>query len=129
MLMMKFCAKSSQALTKIAQRWFHQLSKNSVSFFEKLAKKFRTRFITNIPPTKSIHNLRVCKQEVNESLKNYLDRFNKVTIQIENLSDKTTIETMKNETRLGKLKDKIMTKESTTFLQSDGDGNKTNKNG
>ena len=38
-------------------------------------------------------------------------------MQIENLSDETAIEAMKNGTRLGKLKDKIMTKEPTTFSE------------
>ena len=38
-------------------------------------------------------------------------------MQIENLSDKMTIEAMKNGTRLGKLNDKIMTKEPTTFSE------------
>ena len=57
----------------------------------------------------------MCKQEAIESLRSYLDRFNKVAIQIENLSNEVAIEAMKNGTRLGKLKDKIMTKEPTTF--------------
>ena len=38
-------------------------------------------------------------------------------MHIENLSDETAIEAMKNGTRLGKLKDKIMTKEPTTFSE------------
>ena len=38
-------------------------------------------------------------------------------MQIENLSDETAIEAMKNGTRLGKLKDKIMTKEPITFSE------------
>ena len=38
-------------------------------------------------------------------------------MQIENLSDETAIEAMKNGTWLGKLKDKIMTKEPTTFSE------------
>ena len=38
-------------------------------------------------------------------------------MQIENLSDKMAIEAMKNGTQLGKLKDKIMTKEPTTFSE------------
>ena len=62
----------------------------------------------NILPAKSIHDLRVYKQEANEFLRSYLDRFNKVAMQIQNLSDKTAIEAMKNATWLGRLKDDIM---------------------
>ena len=57
------------------------------------------------------------KHEVTESLRSYLDRFNKVAMQIENLSDEVAIEVMKNETWLGKLKEKIMTKEPKTFSE------------
>ena len=55
------CRVFPSTLTDIAQNWLHQLPQNSVSSFDDLAEKFRTRFITNIPPTKSIHDLRVCR--------------------------------------------------------------------
>ena len=65
-----------------------------------------------------VYIISMCKkQEVNWSLRSYLDRFNKIAIQIENLSDETAIEAMKNGTRLRKLKDKIMTKEPKTFSE------------
>ena len=38
-------------------------------------------------------------------------------MHIENLSDETAIEATKNRTRLGKLKDKIMTKKPITFSE------------
>ena len=60
----------------------------------------------------------MCKQEANESLRSYLDRFNKVAIQIQNLSDETAIEAMKNGTRLGRLKDDIMVQEPSTFTEA-----------
>ena len=50
-------------------------------------------------------------------MRSYLDRFNKVAIQIENLSDETAIEVIKNGKRLGKLKDKIMIKEPKNFSE------------
>ena len=89
-----------------------------MSSFDELAEQFRAQFVTNIPPAKSIHDLRVCKQEANESLKSYLDRFNKVAMQIQNLSDKTAIEAMKNGMRLGRLKDDIMVQEPSTFTEA-----------
>ena len=51
-------------------------------------------------------------------MKSYLDRFNKVTIQIENLSDETAIETLKNGTRLGRLKDDILVYKPSTFTEA-----------
>ena len=112
------CRVFPSTLTKIAQRWFHQLSNHSISSFEELVKKFRPRLITNVPPTKSINDLRACKQESAEMLRCYLDRFNKVAIQIEKLSDEQAIEALKNETCLGMLRDKINIKEPTTFSKA-----------
>ena len=76
------CRAFPSTLTEIAQRWLHQLPQHSVSSFDDLTEQFRTRFITNIPPAKSIHDLWVCKQEANESLRSYLDRFNKIAMRI-----------------------------------------------
>ena len=59
----------------------------------------------------------MCKQEATKSLRSYLDRFNKIDMQIENLSDEVTIAAMKNETQLGKIKDEIMTKKPGTFSE------------
>ena len=89
-----------------------------MSSFDDLAEQFRTRFITNIPPTKSIHDLRVCRQEANESLRSYFDKFNKIAIRIQNLSNETAIEALKNGTRLGRFKDDIMVKKPTTFTKA-----------
>ena len=59
----------------------------------------------------------MCKQEINEPLRSYLDRFNKVAIQIQNLSDEMAIEAIKNGTRLGKLKEDIMIEKPKTFSE------------
>ena len=88
-----------------------------MSSFDDLAEQFRTRFVTNIPPAKSIHDLRVCRQEANKSLRSYLYRFNKIVMRIQNLSDETAIEALKNGTRLGRLKDDILVYEPSTFTE------------
>ena len=46
-----------------------------------------------------------------------MDRFNKVAMQIQNLSDETAIEALKNGTRLGRLKDDILVQEPSTFTE------------
>ena len=89
-----------------------------MSSFDELVEQFRAQFVTNIPPAKSIYDLWVCKHEVNKSLRSYLDRFNKVAMQIQNLSDEMAIEAMKNEMRLERLKDDIMVQEPSTFTEA-----------
>ena len=106
------CRVFPTTLTNTAQRWFHRLPKNSISTFEELIKQFRTRFITNIPPKKSINDLRLCKQEENETLRSYLDRFNKTVMQIEQLSNESSIDALKYGTKMRTLRDKITIKKS-----------------
>ena len=47
-----------------------------------------------------------------------MDRFNKVAIQIEKISDEQAIEALKNGTCLGMLRDKININEPTTFSEA-----------
>ena len=112
------CRVFPATLTNTAQRWFHRLLKNSISTFEELIEQFRTRFITNISPKKSINDLRLCKQDDNETLRSYLDRFNKIAMQIEHLSNELAIDALKFGTKLRKLRDKITTKKPQTFSEA-----------
>ena len=109
------CRVFPTTLTSTTQKWFHRLPKNSISSFEELVEQFQTRFIINILLKKSIIDLRLCKQDDNEILRSYLDRFNKIAMQIEHLSNEVAIDVLKYETKMGKLRDKIMTKKLQTF--------------
>ena len=47
-----------------------------------------------------------------------MDRFNKIAMRIQNLSDEIAIEALKNGTRLGRLKDDILIYEPSTFTEA-----------
>ena len=68
---------------------------------------FKARFITNIPTKRVSANLREVVQEEGESLQNYISRFNKVAVQIENLSHTETLTALQQGTRYGKLIDSL----------------------
>ena len=51
-----------------------------------MATMFKARFITHIPTKRVYADLREVMQEEGESMWNYIKRFNKIAVQIENLS-------------------------------------------
>ncbi|XP_050217640.1 uncharacterized protein LOC126668492 [Mercurialis annua] len=57
------------------------------------------------------------KQGKNETLKNFVERFNKEVVQIEHLNHDTAIESMKIGTRFKRLRDKILMKKPPTFQE------------
>ena len=59
----------------------------------------------------------MCQQEESETLRSYLDRFNKVTMQVEHLSDEAMTDALKKGIWMGKLRDMIMTKKTHTFSE------------
>ncbi|XP_050207610.1 uncharacterized protein LOC126657034 [Mercurialis annua] len=100
-----------------AQKWYSYLKAGSISSFSDLASAFKARFRTNIPMQKSFSDLRKCKQEEQETLKNFVERFNKEAVQIENLNHDKAIEAMKIGTRFEELRDKILMKKPTTQIR------------
>ena len=53
----------------------------------------------------------------NETLRSYLDRFNKIAMQIEHLSNESAVDALKFKTKLRKLRNKITTKKPQTFSE------------
>ncbi|XP_050233160.1 uncharacterized protein LOC126681656 [Mercurialis annua] len=109
------CRVFPATLKASAQKWYSCLKAGSISSFSDLASAFKARFRTNIPMQKSSSDLRKCKQGEQETLKNFVERFNKEAVQIENLNHDTAIEAMKMGTKFEELRDKILMKKPTTF--------------
>ncbi|XP_050233350.1 uncharacterized protein LOC126681837 [Mercurialis annua] len=93
----------------------YYLKAGSIGSFSDLASAFKARFRTNIPMQKSSSDLRKCKQGEQETLKNFVERFNKEAVHIKNLNHDTAFKAMKMGTRFEELRDKILMKKPTTF--------------
>ncbi|XP_057755623.1 uncharacterized protein LOC130974788 [Arachis stenosperma] len=78
-------------LTKIAIRWFDNLPLRSISSFDDLAKKFSAKFSIQKDKTKHAPSLLGIKQTDRESLCNYVERFNKACLDIQNLPTEAAI--------------------------------------
>ncbi|XP_050217585.1 uncharacterized protein LOC126668425 [Mercurialis annua] len=111
------CRVFPATLKGSAQKWYLGLKSNTIGTFAELATAFKARFRTNIPLQKNSSDLRKCQQGESETLKNFVDRFNKEAVQIEHLNHDTAIEAMKMGTRYERLRDKILMKKPSTFQE------------
>ncbi|XP_022853656.1 uncharacterized protein LOC111375096 [Olea europaea var. sylvestris] len=70
-----------------AQRWFRRLHERSVMNWNDLATTFLAQFIGSKARTMPKEQLVSIKQGISESLKSYLSRFNRQSMEVEKISD------------------------------------------
>nr|XP_025620269.1 uncharacterized protein LOC112711739 [Arachis hypogaea] len=85
------CKAFLSTLTKTAIKWFDILPPISITSFDDLAKKFLARFSIQKDKAKHALSLLGIKQEDRESLRNYMERFNKACVDIQNLPTEAAI--------------------------------------
>ncbi|XP_050222530.1 uncharacterized protein LOC126672622 [Mercurialis annua] len=102
-------------LTSTTQRWYNKLKPGSIKSFASLSTEFLNRYLTNIPAKTTTRILRSCIQEEGETLRSYIERFNKQDMKIDNLNVDMETEALREGTRFGKLVDKLLVNKPTTF--------------
>lgn len=75
-------------LKYVVLHWFIGLPPKSVTSFEDLASRFTAQFSINRGKKIVLSNTLVLHQGKNEPLKNFLSRFNKMTVQVNEPDDK-----------------------------------------
>ncbi|XP_025669835.1 uncharacterized protein [Arachis hypogaea] len=80
---------------------FDNLSPRSVTTFDDLARKFLTRFSIQKDKVKHASSLLGVKQEIGESLRDYMERFNKACLEIQYFSTEALIMGLVNGLREG----------------------------
>ncbi|XP_022841985.1 uncharacterized protein LOC111365684 [Olea europaea var. sylvestris] len=81
------CRAFPLTLKDKAQRWFRRLHERSVKDWNDLAMAFLAQFMGSKARTTPKERLVSIKQGRSESLKSYLSRFNKQSIEVEKISD------------------------------------------
>nr|XP_025661939.1 uncharacterized protein LOC112757598 [Arachis hypogaea] len=79
------CKAFPTTLTKAAIKWFDSLPPRSVTSFDDLARKFLTKFSIQKDKTNHTPSLVGVKQEVGETIRDYIERFNKACLEIQSL--------------------------------------------
>ncbi|XP_057747235.1 uncharacterized protein LOC130966447 [Arachis stenosperma] len=100
-------------LTKTAIKWFDSLPPRSIASFDDLAKKFLSRFTIQKDKAKHAPSLLGIKQGDRRSLRNYMERFNKECLDIQNLPTEAAIMGLINGLREGPFSHSISKKHST----------------
>ena len=102
-------------LKKAALRWFTSLPPRSVFGWDDLAKRFLTQFITSRQQPKSSLYLAQVRQTKEETLRDFLVRFNKESVQVKDLDPKVALHLLVDALRPGPFTTSLAKKEAKTM--------------
>ncbi|GMN49779.1 hypothetical protein TIFTF001_018933 [Ficus carica] len=82
-------------LTGAVRQWYRRLPLGSINSFQQLASSFSAAFLGSRTRKLGASHLFGIKQRENETLKKYLERFDKAVVQAENCTDDTLIQALR----------------------------------
>ncbi|XP_015939154.1 uncharacterized protein LOC107464710 [Arachis duranensis] len=112
------CKAFPMILTKLAMKWFDNLPLRSVTCFDDLARKFLTRFSIQKDKVKHALSLQGIKQVVRETLRNYMERFNKACLEIQNLPTETVIMGLVNGLKEGSFSQSVSKRHPSSLYEA-----------
>ena len=80
----------------LAGSWFRQLPRNSINSFDQFSQAFTQQFMGSLQRKKSLAHLSSLKQGRTEAIREYLARFNKEAVRIEDFNDMAAINAFTN---------------------------------
>ncbi|GKV39926.1 hypothetical protein SLEP1_g47620 [Rubroshorea leprosula] len=81
------CKVFPATLKSTARRWYHKLPRHSIDSYSQLAKLFSNKFASQRENKRTATKLMQVNQREGESLRDYMQRFNKATLDIANIPD------------------------------------------
>ncbi|XP_043700130.1 uncharacterized protein LOC122650819 [Telopea speciosissima] len=90
------CRSFPTSLKGPAALWFEKLKPNSIRSFTELAKAFVSRFQSSVKQKKTATNLLAVKQRSDESIRDYIARFNAESLEIKDLDDAMAFNALHN---------------------------------
>ncbi|XP_072066799.1 uncharacterized protein [Arachis hypogaea] len=109
------CKAFPTTLMKAVMKWFDSLPPRSVASFDDLSRKFLMRFSIQKNKVKHAPSLSGVKQEVGEPLRDYMERFNKVFLEIQDLPTEAVIMGLVNGLREGPFSQSISKRHPTSL--------------
>ncbi|XP_027151312.1 uncharacterized protein LOC113751485 [Coffea eugenioides] len=91
-----------------ARLWFQGLAPGSIRGFTELARKFAAQFVTSKTYSKNAAHLMAVKQKPDESLKNFMTRFNTESLQIRDKDENVVMAAFMNGLRVEELYYKLV---------------------
>ncbi|XP_027151953.1 uncharacterized protein LOC113758582 [Coffea eugenioides] len=91
-----------------ARLWFQGLAPGSIRSFTELARQFAAQFVSSKTYSKNAAHLMAVKQKPDESLKNFMTRFNTESLQIRDKDEKVVMAAFMNGLRVEELYYKLV---------------------
>ncbi|XP_027082601.1 uncharacterized protein [Coffea arabica] len=86
-----------------ARLWFQGLAPGSIRSFPELAKQFAAQFVSSKTYSKNVTHLMAIMQKPDESLRNFMTRFNTESLQIRDKDEKVVMAVFMNRLRVEEL--------------------------
>ncbi|XP_021602743.1 uncharacterized protein LOC110607886 [Manihot esculenta] len=111
------CKVFSTTLSGPARAWFNSLEAGSIRSFGDLANAFVSRFIAGVPADRKTSYLETVRQRRDESLREYIARFNTEALQIPELDEGRAVEAMQKGTTSAEFFGLLSRKPPTTLAK------------
>ncbi|GKV36276.1 hypothetical protein SLEP1_g44424 [Rubroshorea leprosula] len=101
------CKVFPTTLKSTVRRWYHKLPRHSIDSYSQLAKLFSNKFASQRKIKQTATELQVHQKE-GESLRDYMQRFNKATLDIDNVLDTICLSTLLHGLKYGQFLDDLL---------------------
>ncbi|GKU91005.1 hypothetical protein SLEP1_g4936 [Rubroshorea leprosula] len=102
------CKVFLATLKSTARRWYHKLPRHSINSFSQLAKLFSNKFASQREIKRTATELMQVNQKEGESLRDYMQRFNKATLDINNVPDTICLSVLLHGLKRGRFLDDLL---------------------
>ncbi|GKV05301.1 hypothetical protein SLEP1_g17330 [Rubroshorea leprosula] len=102
------CKVFPATLKSTARRWYHKLPRHSIDSYSQLAKLFSNKFASQREIKRTATELMQVNQREGESLRDYMQRFNKATLDIDNVPDTICLSALLHGLKRGRFLDDLL---------------------
>ncbi|GKV23708.1 hypothetical protein SLEP1_g33407 [Rubroshorea leprosula] len=102
------CKVFPATLKSTARRWYHKLPRHSIDSYSQLAKLFSNKFASQREIKRTATELMQVHQKEGESLRDYMQLFNKATLDIDNVPDTICLSALLHGLKPGRFLDDLL---------------------
>ncbi|GLT28344.1 hypothetical protein SLA2020_032840 [Shorea laevis] len=102
------CKVFPATLKSTARRWYYKLPRHSITSYSELATLFSNKFASQREIKRTATELMQVHQKEGETLTDYMQRFNKVTLDIDNVPDTICLSALLHDLKPGRFLDDLL---------------------
>ncbi|GKV15560.1 hypothetical protein SLEP1_g26342 [Rubroshorea leprosula] len=112
------CKVFPTMLKSTTKRWYHKLPRHSIDSYSQLAKLFSNKFASQREIKRTVTELMQVHQKEGESLRDYMQQFNKATLDIDNVPDTICLSALLHGLKRGQFLDDLLENPPKTWNES-----------